>query len=114
MVLNQKKTKAGGKNELEMITVQIVKDDRNVLISLNIFTLQSHINSIEQLKGHSAINFGLPPCSISDMRLKSDDITGSPFLNYDYMFKNHKIKSYHTKAGLQTGHRSWERSLITI
>jgi len=53
-----------------------------------------------QLKGVDGLQFALPPNSISDMRLRCDDFKGPPLLNYHYMFRNHKIKSYLTKSGL--------------
>jgi hypothetical protein len=89
------------KAELEMITVHIVRGDTWIQISLNIFLPQPGLKSLEQLKGLSSLNFGLPPCNLSDMRLRSDDIKGPPILDYNYMFRNHKIKSYYTKSGLE-------------
>lgn len=87
-------------DELEIISVHIVKGDVWIQISLNIFKIQPHIDSLEQLTKIDGLKFHLPPSSVSNMRLKSDDITGPPILNYHYMFKNHKIRTYHTKAGL--------------
>jgi hypothetical protein len=89
------------KAELEIIIVHIVRGDRWIQISLNIFMPQPRLNSLQQLANVDGLKFHLPPNSVSNMRLRSDDIAGPPILNYNYMFRNHKIKSYHTKAGLE-------------
>jgi hypothetical protein len=87
--------------ELEIISVHIVKGDVWIQISLNVFKIQPDLNSLEQLSNLDGLKFHLPPNSVSNMRLRSDDIAGPPILNYHYMFRNHKLKSYHTKAGLE-------------
>lgn len=87
--------------ELEMITVHIVRGDGWIQISLNIFKLQPEINSIDQLVNFDGMKFHLPPNGISEMRLRIDDIKGPPILDYNHMFRNHKLKSYYTKSGLQ-------------
>lgn len=86
--------------ELEIITTQIISGDLWIQIMLNIFLPQPRLDSLDQLKGLSGLKFGIPPCSQSEMRLRMDDIKGPPVLNYDYMFRNHKIRSYQSKAGL--------------
>lgn len=88
-------------NELEMVSVHIVRGDRWIQISLNIFKLQPKLDSISQLLNIDGLQFHLPPNSISDMRLRIDDIKGPPILDYNHMFRNHKIKSYYTKSGLR-------------
>lgn len=87
--------------ELEIINVQIVRGDHWIQISLNIFKLQPQIDSIDQLTNIDGLKFHLPPNSVSDMRLHVDDIKGPPILDYNHMFRNHKIKSYHTRIGLE-------------
>jgi hypothetical protein len=67
---------------------------------LNYFKLQPALDSIKQLEGLDGLQFHLPPNSMTEMRLKSDDIKGPPILSYNFMFRNHKIKSYYTKVGL--------------
>lgn len=86
--------------ELEIISVLVVRGDRWIQVSLNIFKLQPNLESLNQLANLDGIKFHIPPNSASALRLKSDEIKGPPILSYDYMFRNHKIKSYHTKAGL--------------
>jgi len=86
--------------ELEMISVHIIRGDRWIQISLNIFKLQPQVDSINQLLNIDGLQFHLPPNNTSDMRLRIDDIKGPPILDYNHMFRNHKIKSYHTKSGL--------------
>lgn len=88
------------KAELEIIIVQIIRGDRWIQTSLNIFLPQPHLISIKQLDGLDGIKFHLPPNSVSDMRLRMDDIKGPPLLNYHFWFRNHKLRSYHTKVGL--------------
>src|SRR6218665_844379 len=75
--------------ELEVITVYIVRGDRWIQISLNIFKIEPKADSLSQLKGLEGIKFALPPCSSSDMRFNCD------------MFRDHNIKSYYTKSGLE-------------
>ncbi len=58
------------------------------------------MNSLDQLNNIDGMQFYLPPNSISRMRLKSDDISGPAILSYDYLFRNHGLRSYYTKAGL--------------
>jgi len=87
--------------ELEVITVYIVRGDKWIQISLNIFKIEPKADSLSQLKGLEGIKFGAPPCSSSDMRFNCDDIKGAPILNYNYMFRDHNIKSYYTKSRLE-------------
>lgn len=86
--------------KLEIISVHIVRGDSWIQISLNVFELHPHLDSLNDLKDVDGLQFHLPPNSVSNMRLKSDDIVGPPILSYNYMFKNHKLKSYYTKTGL--------------
>ncbi len=88
------------RDKLEIISVHIVREDLWIQVSLNIFELQPHIDSLSQLANLDGLKFHLPPNSVSTMRLKSDDIKGPPILNYNFWFGQHKLGSYHTKAGL--------------
>jgi hypothetical protein len=85
---------------LEIISVHIVRGESWIQVSLNIFKLQPHLDSLNQLTNLDGLKFNLPPNSVSAMRLKSDDTKGPPILNYNFWFGNHKLGSYHTKAGL--------------
>jgi hypothetical protein len=47
------------------------------------------------------------------MRIHSDDFKGMPLMNYDFMFKNHKFKSYWTKSGFARSIKNLELRIIT-
>lgn len=87
-------------DKLEMISVHIVRGDIWIQVSLNIFRIQPQPGSLKQLTNVDGLLFHLPPNSVSKMRLKSDDVVGPPILNYQFMFRNHKLKSYNSKTGL--------------
>ncbi len=89
-----------GRNELEIVAVDIVKGDRWIQVYLNVLELEPHLDSLDQLNDFDGMQFFLPPNSVTKMRLKSDDISGPPILSYDYLFRNHKLKSYYTRSGL--------------
>jgi len=86
-------------SNLEYIIVHISRGDRWIKIFLNIFNLEPEIKFLEQLNGLDAIQFHLPPNSISQMRLRSDDYKGPPIF-YMLFDKEHKLGSYHSKSGL--------------
>jgi hypothetical protein len=46
------------------------------------------------------------------MRLHSDDFKGMPLLNYDFMFRNHKINSFWTRSGFERSVNKLERRII--
>ena len=85
---------------LEIITAYIVKGDKFIQISMNIFELYPKVNSISNLDGYDGTNFHLPPNSISKMRLRSDDYKGPP-LFYMLFLPEHKIGKYRTKWGYE-------------
>src|SRR5690349_15801212 len=84
-------------NMLETIVVHISRGDRWIKVFLNVFSLQPSLESIEQLHGIDGLQFHLPPNSISEMRLRADDIAGAPILSYYFWFRRHKLASYYTK-----------------
>ena len=84
---------------LEIVSVNIVKGDKWIQISLNIFQLDQEIKELSQLNQVDGLKFLLPPNNFSNMRLHVNDFKGTPLLNYDFWFKNHKLKGYFTKAG---------------
>lgn len=103
---------------LETIEVSIVSGDRWIKISLNIFELSPAVSSINQLTGVDGLQYALPPNSISEMQLRNDDVKGAPILDFNFMFRNHKIYSYYTQKGLkqraiQLGNRI-EKDLLNI
>lgn len=86
---------------LERITVEIVRGDSWIKIFLNIFDLEPKIKSLEQLNSLDGLQFHLPPNSITNMRLRIDDIKGVPF--FPLLFgKQHKIGSYYSKDGFNS------------
>lgn len=88
-----------GNSVLETITVYIVKGDRWIQIHLNIFELSPTVTSIEELTGREGFYFSTH--SESKMRLRGDDVKGPPILDFNFMFRNHKIYSYYTAKGLK-------------
>jgi hypothetical protein len=88
-------------SELEMVWAHIIRGDRWIQIYLNIFRPQPQLNSIAQLLNVDGLQFHLPPNTISQMQFRIDDIKGPPILDYNHMFRSHKIKSYYTKSGLE-------------
>lgn len=85
---------------LEIVTSLIVKGDKWIKIYLNIFKLQPELKSLSELQSIDGIKFDLPPNSITKMRLRSDDYKGPPLL-YMLFLPEHKIKSFHSKNGLE-------------
>jgi hypothetical protein len=88
------------KSVLQIINVQIVRGDRWVQCYLNMFRLTPHLASLDPLNGLDGLHFGLPPNSISRMRLRSDDYKGIP-LFYLLFGKMHKIGAYYSKRGFR-------------
>ena len=84
---------------LEIVTTYINKGDSWIQIFLNIFSVQPRLKSLSDLKESEGIKYDLPPNSITNMRLRLDDIKGMPLLDYQFMFGGHKLRSYHTKSG---------------
>jgi len=84
---------------LEDIEIQIVRDDRWIKIKLNIFKLQPSLDSLDKLNGVDGLQYKLPPNSLTNMQLRTDDIKGPPIFRLGYSL-GHKLKSFHTKRGL--------------
>lgn len=86
-------------SDLELITTHISKGDSWIKIYLNIFTLDPTPKSLGNLKGLGGLQYLVPPNSITNMRLRSDDI--KDFIFFRVLFgKNHKMGSYYTENGL--------------
>jgi len=58
---------------LEKITVHISKGDRYIKIFLNIFEIKPKAVETKELESVDGIKFDLPPNSLTQMRLRSDD-----------------------------------------
>jgi hypothetical protein len=57
------------------------------------------VKSLDQLNGSNGLQYKIPPNSINEMRLRSDDIKGPPLFRLRYMH-GHKLKTFKTKAEL--------------
>jgi hypothetical protein len=88
-----------GDSLLEDIEIQIVRDDNWIKIILNIFKLHPALDSLNKLKDVDGLQYKLPPNSITEMRLRSDDIIGPPIFRFPYS-NGHRLKSFYTKDGL--------------
>jgi hypothetical protein len=84
-------------SQIEIINTYIIRGERWIQIHLNIFQLESKINSLSELKGVDGIQLGLPPNSVTEMRLWCDD--GIPLFNCNFF--RHKMKKSYTKCGLR-------------
>jgi hypothetical protein len=87
-------------SELEMIDVYICRRDKWIKINLNIFQVSPELTSLDQLKGLVGLQYRLPPNSISEMRLRQDDIKGI-FLFAFFFGRQHKVRSYQTRWGFR-------------
>src|SRR5215217_2943123 len=63
---------------LEHIIVHITRGDKWIKIYLNVFQLHPRVDSLESLKGLEGTKYHLPPNSLSEMRIRSDDYKGIP------------------------------------
>jgi len=98
---------------LQQVTVHISRGDKWIQISLNIFQLDKTINSLQQMKNVDGMKFYLPPNSISNMRLHVDDFKGMPLFNYDFMFREHKLKCFWTKSGFKKSVKRLEQRIVS-
>lgn len=83
---------------LEIIEIHISRGDSWIKVFLNIFELQPKIESLEPLNGIDGLSFHLLPSSITNMRLRIDDIKGL-YLFHVLFGKEHKIGCYYSKSG---------------
>lgn len=87
-------------NHLERIDVYIINAERWIQIYLNIFKLALQLNSVLDLKELEGIKFGIPPNSLSKMRLRCDEYKGPP-LFYMLFLPEHKVGFFYTKSGYE-------------
>ena len=85
---------------LEIIDVYILSGEPWIQIYLNIFELEPKLESVSELSKYEGLGFGIPPNSITKMRLRNDDYRGPP-LFYMLFLPEHKIRSYYTKSGYE-------------
>jgi hypothetical protein len=86
-------------SQLEVIEIYVARGDKWIKFNINVFKLIPFAESIEQLNNLDGLQFKLPPNSISEMRLRSDDIKGPPIFNLNYISR-HKLKRFFTMDGL--------------
>lgn len=87
----------------QSLDIHIHRDDRWIQIYLNIFELSPPIETIEQLKTSNGINFGIPPSSLTTMRLRENGNKGIPLVN--------AIFSPDYKLGASFSERSFEQKV---
>ena len=85
---------------LEFIATYISLRDRYIQIRLNIFQLSPIPKNISELENINGIKFYLPPNSQKEERLDIDMLKTIPLFSYRFWFENYKLKSFHTKFGL--------------
>jgi len=83
-------------SQLQIIEIYVARGDRWIQFHLNIFNLHPKLESIKQLSGLDGIQFKIPPNSLTNLRLRLDDIKGMPLLRLGYM-NGHKLKRFYTK-----------------
>lgn len=87
-------------NELHMIDVVIFRGEKWIQISLNVFTSDQRLDSVQQLIQFDGMQFHIPPAQISKMRLPADEIKTPYFFSRRSWFDQHKLGTYYTKSGL--------------
>ena len=87
-------------SNLEFLTTYISLRDRYIKIRLNIFQLSPIPKNISELENINGIKFYLPPNSQKEDRLDIDMLKTIPLFSYRFWFENYKLKSFHTKFGL--------------
>ena len=94
-------------SHLQMIKVHISRGDKWIKIFLNIFKLHPDVESISQLNGIDGLQYHLPPNSMTDMRLRVDNIKGIPLFNL--FSKQHKIGIYFSKSSFDEASKNLEK-----
>ena len=87
-------------SNLEFLATYISLRDRYIKIRLNIFQLSPIPKNISELENINGIKFYLPPNSQKEERLDIDMLKTIPLFSYRFWFENYKLKSFHTKFGL--------------
>lgn len=85
---------------LEIIYAYIIEGEPWIQIYLNVFELIPTVSRVSFLKDSEGLSFGIPPNSLTKMRLRSDDYKGPPIF-YMLFLPEYKIGSYYTKAGYE-------------
>ena len=87
-------------SNLEFLTTYISLRDRYIQIRLNIFQLSPIPKNISELENINGMKFYLPPNSQKEERLDIDMLKTISLFSYRFWFENYKLKSFHTKFGL--------------
>ncbi len=78
---------------LERIQVYILKNERWIQINLNIFELNPRLGVLSKLNKYEGIKLGMPPYSLTEMRLRNDDYKGPPLFHMLFL-PEHKLGNY--------------------
>lgn len=87
-------------NQLHFISASMLKGDKRIKISLNIFELNEKLHSLDDLKDCDGINFHLPPNDSTSMQLRSDDYKGPP-LFYMLFLPEHKLGKINSQSSFE-------------
>lgn len=87
--------KLTNQNQLHFINASMLRGEKRIKISLNIFELNEKLNSLDDLKDCDGINFKLPPNDSTIMELRYDDYKGPPLFHMLFLpsYKLGNIKS---------------------
>lgn len=94
-------SRLSSENYLEQISVSILQGEKWIQIHLNIYELNSPLNSLSLLKDLDGLEFGTPDKISTKMRLRSDEYKGSP-LFFMLFFPEHKLGKFSTKSGYES------------
>ncbi len=86
-------------SQLEILRIYIARGDKWTQINLNIFELQPTPKSIDELNNVDGLQFYLYPNSLTNMRLRSDEVKGPPIFSIRYM-TGHKLNRFFNRSGL--------------
>ena len=89
-----------GKSRILHLRTYIINKDIWIQNYLNIFDIKPEINLLSQLLDIDCINYFMPPCNLTSMRLKINGYKVMPLLR-DMFVKQHKLGSYYTKSGFE-------------
>lgn len=97
-------------SQLEIIEIYIARGDMRIRFNINIFELQPYVDTIAELNGIDGLQYKLPPNSLTELKMRWDEIKGPPIFRLKYT-NGHKLKRFYTKRGLD---RNIERLTKTI
>ena len=87
-------------NQLHFINASMLKGEKRIKISLNIFELNEKLNSLDDLKDCDGINFKLPPNDSTIMELRYDDYKGPPLFHILFL-PWHKLGNIKSKSSFE-------------